>query len=143
MWESADVEIVRELDPSAIGPFENADATDGILLNHDYVDMRGYSISDAEEIIAEEAQLLDDIEAISRGDGRSSRRRPDHCAGQRATRHTADSEGGSKHTCFEQAGHGRQDGNSGSASPRNRKAGRHDQSGLVAHPLGSDRVASA
>lgn len=64
MWESADVEIVRELDPSAIGPFENADATDGILLNHDYVDMRGYSISDAEEIIAEEAQLLDDIEAI-------------------------------------------------------------------------------
>ena len=47
MWGSVDVEIVRELDPAAIGPFENADAKDGILLNHDYVDMRDYSIADA------------------------------------------------------------------------------------------------
>ena len=70
MWESVDVEIVQELDPSAIGPFENADAKDGILLNHDYVDMRGYSISDAQQIIAEEAQLLDDIEAIGDDDDR-------------------------------------------------------------------------
>lgn len=70
MWESIDVEIVRELDPSAIGPFENADAKDGILLNHEYVDMRGYSISDAQDILGEEAQLLDDIEAIGDDDDR-------------------------------------------------------------------------
>lgn len=50
MWGSVDVEIVRELDPAGIGPFENADAKDGILLNHDYVDTRGYSIADAQEI---------------------------------------------------------------------------------------------
>ena len=70
MWGSVDVEIVRELDPAGIGPFENADAKDGILLNHDYVDMRGYSIADAQEIVAEEAQLLDDIEAIGADDDR-------------------------------------------------------------------------
>lgn len=49
MWGCVDVEIVWELDPG-IGPFENADAEDGILLNHNYVDMRGYSIADAQEI---------------------------------------------------------------------------------------------
>jgi len=70
MWGSVDVEIVRELDPAGIGPFENADAKDGILLNHDYVDMRGYSIADAREVVAEEAQLLDDIEAIGADDDR-------------------------------------------------------------------------
>lgn len=70
MWGSVDVEIVRELDPDGIGSFENADARDGILLNHDYVDMRGYSIADAQEIVAEEAQLLDDIEAIGADDDR-------------------------------------------------------------------------
>lgn len=70
MWQSVDVEIVRDVDPAAIGPFENADAKDGILLNHDYVDMRGYSIADAREMIAEEAQLLDDIEAIGDDDDR-------------------------------------------------------------------------
>lgn len=70
MWEGVDVKIVREVDPAAIGPFENADAKDGILLNHAYVDMRGYSIADAQEIIAEEAQLLDDIEAIGDDDDR-------------------------------------------------------------------------
>lgn len=43
MWESVDVEIVQEVALNAISPFENADANDGILLNHDYVDMRGGS----------------------------------------------------------------------------------------------------
>jgi len=70
MWESIDLEIVREVDPAAIGPFENADAKDGILLNHAYVDMRGYSIADAREIVAEEAQVLDEIEAIGDDDDR-------------------------------------------------------------------------
>lgn len=70
MWESVDVEIVREVDPAAIGPFENADAKDGILLNHDYVDMRGYSIADAREVVAEEAQLLDEIGTIGDDDDR-------------------------------------------------------------------------
>ena len=64
MWQNVDVEIVRDVDRTVIGPFENADAKDGILLNHDYVDMRGYSIADAREIIVEEGQLLDDIEAV-------------------------------------------------------------------------------
>ncbi|MEK7945292.1 hypothetical protein WKR98_11100 [Pigmentiphaga sp. YJ18] len=68
--ESVDVEIVRELDPAAIGPFENADAKDGILLNRDYIDMRDYSIAYAQEILAEEAQLLDDIKAIGDDDDR-------------------------------------------------------------------------
>lgn len=63
MWQCVDVEIVREIDPAAIGPFENADATDGILLNHAYVDMRDYSIPDAREVVAEEAELLREIEA--------------------------------------------------------------------------------
>lgn len=70
MWQSVDVEIVREIDPAAVGPFQNADAKDGILLNHDYVDMRGYSIADAQEVVAEEARLLSDIEAIGDDDDR-------------------------------------------------------------------------
>lgn len=64
MWTSLDVEIMRELDPAAIGPFDNADTEEGLLLNHDYIDMRGLSIADAREVIAEEAQLLGEIEAI-------------------------------------------------------------------------------
>lgn len=68
--ETVDVEIVRDVDPAAIGPFENADAEDGIMLNHAYVDMRGYSIDDAREILDEEGQLLRDIEDLGDdGDG--------------------------------------------------------------------------
>lgn len=67
MWESVDVEIVREVDPSAIGLFESAHAQDGILLNHAYVDMRGYSIADARQLVAEEAELLLEIGAIGGG----------------------------------------------------------------------------
>jgi len=70
MWQCVDVEIVREINPAAIGPFENADATDGILLNHAYVDMRGYSITDAREVIAEEVELLREIEATEADGGR-------------------------------------------------------------------------
>ena len=70
MRQRVDVEIVREVDPAAIGPFENADATDGVLLNHAYVDMRGFSIPDAREVIAEEAELLRAIEAIGPDDDR-------------------------------------------------------------------------
>lgn len=70
MWERVDVEIVRELDCTAIGSFDNAGAQDGILLNHQYVDMRGYSIAEAREIVAEETQLLDDMEAIGDDDDR-------------------------------------------------------------------------
>lgn len=70
MWKSVDVEIVREIEPTAIGPFENADAEDGILLNHQYVDMRGCSIADSREIVAEEAKLLEEIEAAGDDDDR-------------------------------------------------------------------------
>jgi len=70
MWQSVDIEIVRDVDPAAIGPFDNADAEDGILLNHVYVDMRGFSAADAREVVAEEARLLDDIEAIGDDDDR-------------------------------------------------------------------------
>lgn len=65
-----DVEIARKIDPAAIGPFENADATDGILLNYDYVDMRGFSISEAQEVVAEKAGLLREIGAIGADDER-------------------------------------------------------------------------
>lgn len=64
MWQRTEVQIVREVDPLAMGPFENADAEDGILLNHDYVDMRGHSMSDAREVVTEEAQILRDVAAI-------------------------------------------------------------------------------
>lgn len=64
MWYRMDVQIVRHVDPLKMVPFENADAKDGILLNHDYVDMRGLSISDAQEVVTEEAELLLDIAAI-------------------------------------------------------------------------------
>lgn len=70
MWASIDVKIVREVDPASIGPFENADAEDGILLNHSYVDMRGFSISDARDVVAEEAQLLREIESMGPDDDR-------------------------------------------------------------------------
>ena len=64
MWKSIDVDIVREIDPKAIRTFENADAEDGILLNHSYIDMRGYSIADAEHVVAEEYELLSAIAAV-------------------------------------------------------------------------------
>ena len=70
MWQRVDIEIVREVDPEAIGPFENADATDGILLNQAYVDMRGFSITEALEVVSEEAGLLSAIEAIGSDDDR-------------------------------------------------------------------------
>ena len=41
MWQHVDVQIVRKVDLAAIGPFENADAMDGIFSSHAYVDMRG------------------------------------------------------------------------------------------------------
>jgi len=68
MWDAVEVEIVRKVDPSLIGPFEGADAVDGILLNHAYVDMRGHSIADARQIVAEEVELLREIEAIDDDD---------------------------------------------------------------------------
>mgnify|MGYP003646368629 CR=1 FL=1 len=68
MWARIEIKIVRDVDPAVIGPFENADAEDGILLNHVYVDMRGHSISDARDVVTEEAQLLLDIEAIAGDD---------------------------------------------------------------------------
>ena len=70
MWKSADVEIIRDVDISAMGPFENADAEDGILLNHSYVDMRGYSNTDARDLVDEEAELLRDVEAAGDDDDR-------------------------------------------------------------------------
>ncbi len=70
MWHSVHVEIIRDVDISAIGPFENADAEDGILLNHSYVDMRGYSSADARDLVNEEAELLSEIEAAGDNDDR-------------------------------------------------------------------------
>lgn len=70
MWQRVDVQIIRKVDPAAIGPFENADATDGILLNHAYVDMRGFSIAEAQEVVTEEAELLREIEATGANDER-------------------------------------------------------------------------
>lgn len=64
MWASVDIEIIRSVNSDAIATFENADAEDGILLNHVYVDMRGYTLADARDIVAEEAALLRDIEAM-------------------------------------------------------------------------------
>lgn len=63
MWKTADVEIVRDLNLGAIGSLENADAEDGILLNHDYVDMRGCTVADAWDVVTEEAQFLADVDA--------------------------------------------------------------------------------
>lgn len=63
MWNSVDVEIVRDVTLDAIGPFENADAEDGIMLNHAYFDMRGYSLADAEAVVREEGDFLRDLEA--------------------------------------------------------------------------------
>ena len=70
MWQRVGVEITREINPAAIRPFENPDATDGILLNHAYVDMRGFSIAEAREVVAEEAELLREIEATAPDDQR-------------------------------------------------------------------------
>lgn len=63
MWQEAEVEIRRDLNPAAIGPFEYADARNGILLNHGYIDMRGQSVGDARLLVDHEAELLHDIEA--------------------------------------------------------------------------------
>ncbi len=47
MWKKAEIEVLRDVDPGAVMPFHSADAVDGIMLNHGYVDMRGIDIADA------------------------------------------------------------------------------------------------
>jgi hypothetical protein len=68
MWREADVEIRRELDPAGIGPFEYADARNGILLNHEYIDMRGQSIADARLLVDHEAEMLREMASASEDD---------------------------------------------------------------------------
>lgn len=64
MWRTADIRIVRKVDPLRLGAFEEADAEDGILLNHAYFDMRGQSVEEARNVVSEEAELLSEIEAM-------------------------------------------------------------------------------
>jgi len=65
MWREAEVEIRRDLNPAAIGPFEYANSENGILLNHGYIDMRGQSIGDARMLVDREAELLSDMETAN------------------------------------------------------------------------------
>ncbi|RVD70235.1 MAG: hypothetical protein E5V62_05620 [Mesorhizobium sp.] len=65
MLLKASVRIRRDLDPAKLSPMEEEQATseDGLMLNHSYFDMRGYSVADAKTAIAEEADLLAELEA--------------------------------------------------------------------------------
>jgi hypothetical protein len=45
--EPVEIEVVRDLDPSRLSPLSEAEAsvTDGMLLNHGYIDIRGCDTS--------------------------------------------------------------------------------------------------
>jgi hypothetical protein len=65
MLTRADVEVRRSVDPAHLTPLtdEQAASRNGMMLNHDYVDVRGCSLADARHALAEEAEMLDQLEA--------------------------------------------------------------------------------
>ena len=60
------IKVVRDLEPELLEPLddEEASVTDGMLLNHMYVDMRGCDMCDLAHAIADETEFLQEAEKL-------------------------------------------------------------------------------
>ncbi len=73
MLNRADVVIRREVDSAQLFPLtqQQAASENGLMLNHDYMDVRGCTITDARDALAEEAELLGELEASGWSDDKA------------------------------------------------------------------------